>query len=127
MIPEDRERWEGEYEKAVADFTELIRHDSGGIKNGYSHLGWLWATCQEDRVRDGTRAVEYATKGCELVGWKGTWCLEAHAAAYAEAGQYREVVEWQKKALSFPESKRAVKAVARLKLYEEGTPYRWEL
>src|SRR5262249_19208480 len=62
-------------------------------------LAWLWAT-GPDGVRDGKRAVEAATRACELTDWKENEFLDTLAAAYAEVGDFDKAVEYQKKAVS---------------------------
>src|SRR5262249_49421907 len=66
----------------------------------YRFLAQLLATCPDDKVRDGKRAVQYATTACELTDWKVPSCLETLAAAYAEAGQFEEAIRYQTRALS---------------------------
>jgi serine/threonine-protein kinase len=39
-------------------------------------LARLLATCSDDKVRDGKRAVEYATTACERTGWHDPVCLD---------------------------------------------------
>ena len=54
--------------------------------------------------------------------------FDSLAAAYAETGEFDEAVRWLTKALEspdFPEEQRE-DAQLRLKLYEEGKPYRQE-
>ena len=47
-------------------------------------LAWLLATAPDARFRDGPRAVEHATRACELSGWRDAAALDTLAAAYAE-------------------------------------------
>jgi len=64
-------------------------------------------------------------KACELM--KGhPAVLDTLAAAHAECGDFKEAIEWEKKAieLGIPNKKELKKANQRLKLYEEGTPCR---
>src|SRR5207245_244869 len=57
------------YADAVRDFREVIRLDPKD-EDAFSSLAWLLATCPEEALHDGKRAVEYATKACELTSWK---------------------------------------------------------
>jgi tetratricopeptide (TPR) repeat protein len=115
----------GEYDKAIADYKEAIRL-APEESEGYNSLAWLLATCTEDRVRDGKKAVELATKACELTKWKDADTLSTLAAAHAECGHFDEAVKWQKKALKigFDDAEDTKAAREQLKLYEAGKPYR---
>lgn len=112
-----------EYGKAIADYTEAIRLDSKFAKS-YNALAWLLATCPEGKHRDGLKAVALARKACELTNWKKGYILDTLAAAYAEAGQFPEAVQYQKKALEDAALAKDEAAAFRLKLYEQGKAFR---
>jgi hypothetical protein len=85
------------------------------------------AACPVEKLRDGKQALEYAKKGCDMTGWRMAGGFQALAAAHAELGDFKEAVEWQKKALNDvegfpPEERDAMRE--RLKCYEQGKPYR---
>jgi hypothetical protein len=89
----------------------------------------LLATCPETKVRDGNKAIEFATKACELDSWKDGVLLDSLAAAFAETGKFDGAIKWQKKALESPTDFRMddlEKARSRLNLYKQGKPYRDE-
>ncbi len=115
----------GQFKEARQSLEEAVQAgpQSADAHNG---LGWLLATCWEDSIRDGKKAIGLATKACELSEWKNPDFLDTLAAAYAEAGQFDDAVKWQKKALEHPEAFDAAKfeqAKQRLKLYEARQPY----
>lgn len=91
-------------------------------------LAFFRAACPVAEFRDGAKAVELATKACELMDWKNAWFVNTLAAAYAEAGDFDFAVKWQKRAIDLlPEdASPEVRAdyESRLKLYESGKPYR---
>ena len=88
-----------EYDKALADYSAAIRFDAE-MALAYNDRAWVWATCRDPRLRDGTKAVESVTKACELTQWKFAPFLETLAAAYAEAGDFDSAVNWQTKAIA---------------------------
>jgi tetratricopeptide (TPR) repeat protein len=85
------------------------------------------ATCSEDNFRNGQKAVEYATKACELTQWEDADYLDTLAAADAEAGNFDDAVKWENKFLELTLSKNdADQARQRLSLYEQKKPYHEE-
>ena len=89
-------------------------------------LAWLLATAPDDKVRDGKRAVELAKTACELTEHKNGGYLDTLAAAYAEAGDFKNAVEWQEKAIKAGDMpiKDMDAAKKRLELFKNKKPYR---
>jgi tetratricopeptide (TPR) repeat protein len=121
------------YQKGLhlrADLAQVDPNDLQARRDlsiSYNRLAWLLATCGDDSVRDGKKAIELATKAGELVEWKDPDSFGTLAAAYAEAGQFQDAVKWQKKALEHLQglSPAAIELFqGRLKLYQAGKPYR---
>ena len=113
-----------EYDKALADYSEAIRLDPK-YHDAYAARARTWATCRDAKCRDGKKAVESATKACELAEWKDAAHLAILAAAYAELGDFDSAVKWQIKANELYRDA-AVKTYgeAALKLYREKKPFR---
>jgi tetratricopeptide (TPR) repeat protein len=92
-----------------------------------NECAWLWATCSDERCRDGKRAIEAARRACELTAWKDARIMDTLAAAYAESGEFDEAVTWQTKALelaiqmSLQERK---ELESHLELYRAKKPFR---
>src|SRR5262249_3009675 len=116
-----------EYDNALADYSEAIRLDDQ-LSTAFNNLAWLRATCIKSELRDGKKAVDFATKACELTNWKDCQFLDTLAAAYAENGQFEEAVKWQQKALDHPDFKKEKQeeGLRRRELYASGKPFREE-
>jgi WD40 repeat protein/tetratricopeptide (TPR) repeat protein len=125
----------GQYEQAELLYSKIleIRRSVLGEEHpdtaaSLNSLAWLWATCPEEKYRNGTKAIEYATKACELATWENASYVDTLAAAYAEAGDFTSAVKWQKKAIELITEKNPaewrLEFQERLKLYESGKPYR---
>jgi tetratricopeptide (TPR) repeat protein len=112
-----------EYRKVLDDFNEAIRLDPKS-EHAYGDFGWFLATCPDEKFRDGTRAVQMATKACELSGWKSGPQMENLAAAYAEAGQFDQAERYQRKALADPDCSSDAKSRRRLEIYGQRKPVR---
>jgi hypothetical protein len=92
----------------------------------YNSLARLLATCPDDKIRDGKRALEYATQACERTAWKVPGFVDTLATAYAEAGQFEEAIRYQTRALGDPtyEARFRPGAMQRLELYQQQKPVR---
>jgi tetratricopeptide (TPR) repeat protein len=113
-----------EYKRALADYRRALKLDpkaDGALNN----LAYLMAACPDEKVRDGKKAIEYATKVCERSDWKRWETLDTLAIANAEAGNFTEAVRLEKKAmeLGVPDKSDQEALTARLKLFEASKPY----
>jgi hypothetical protein len=85
----------------------------------------ILAACPEAKCRDGKKAVEAATRACELTEWKKADCLDTLAAAYAESGDFNAAVMWERKAIAIVADERNKDAFrSRVALYQARKPYR---
>lgn len=88
-------------------------------------LAFALATGPEAEVRSGKEAVDLATRACELAKWNDPACLDALAAAHAEAGQFQDAVTRAQKAVELaPDDGVRAQYRARLELYKSGKPFR---
>ncbi len=84
----DAQAGAGQVKEARQSYEEAVRANPKWSL-AHNSLAWLLATCWDDTVRDGKRAVTIATTACELSDWKEAYHLEPLAAAHAESRPVR--------------------------------------
>jgi serine/threonine-protein kinase len=116
---------QGRYAEAEQAYLGAIKVQPACVL-AHDALAQLLATCQDDKSRDGKRAIEYATTACELSGWKDPLCVHTLAAACAAAGRFEEAVRFQTRALDDPTLKGDLRTAAmqRLEMYRQKKPFR---
>lgn len=117
----------GRVSEAIAQWQEAlaIQPNNG---NAASNLAWVFATCPEDSIRNGPRAVELAEKAMRLSGGKIPMVLRIAAAAYAEDGRFSDAIAAAQRgadlATSQGNSALATELRNSIALYEAGRPLR---
>lgn len=114
---------QGDHPEAIGDFEaamKLIPEDITLLNN----LAWVLATSPDDALRDGTRAVELATKACELTEYKLPHILSTLAAAFAESGDFNTAIEWSEKAVELDNTEQEEQLSKELASYRGGQPWR---
>lgn len=88
----------GNHAAALKDLERALalKPDDSGVLN---NLAWLLATSPDDDLRDGTRAIELATKACEVTEWKAAHIISTLAAGYAETGNFAKAREVSQQAV----------------------------
>lgn len=117
------------WDKAIGDYTRCAEIDPKArtARHANHSLAFIYATCPNDSVRDGKKAVELATKACESTGWTDPMELSTLAAAYAEVRRFPEAVKRQKQALELTGASKPEQIEhwqECLKLYETNKPFR---
>jgi tetratricopeptide (TPR) repeat protein len=112
------------FAKAIADFTQAIRLDPK-YAPAWNNFAWILATCPNEQLRDGKRALSCATRACELSSWKVPGHLCTLAAAHAECGNFPEAIrrENQAVALGLASKYEKDRSDMRMKCYQSNEPY----
>jgi tetratricopeptide (TPR) repeat protein len=112
-------------DKAKTELREVLKRDPQEI-TAINTLAWVEATAPDAALRDGKDALELAGKAAALTKTPLPNVLDTMAAAYAEAGRFKEAVETARKAKkAADEGKGRIDGLdARIKLYEAGKPFR---
>jgi tetratricopeptide (TPR) repeat protein len=113
----------GDFKTAIAAFDKALELDPKDPVS-WNDRAWLEATCPDAKIRNGKLAVEHATKGCELAGWKQVEMFDTLAAAYAEAGDFANAIKWQTKVYEGAPANEKAEYQSRLELYKAHHPSR---
>jgi tetratricopeptide (TPR) repeat protein len=118
--------FKGQPEHAIVYYRECLRLKPDQ-EDACNNLAWLLATSPEDRFRDGAEAVRIAEHVCEVTGYQKAALIGTLAAAYAEAGRFREATEAAEKAIQVASAEGETSLVGRnkelLELYRARKPY----
>ncbi len=113
----------GTYPAAVEDYEAALKI-SPNIPEFLNDYAWLLATCSDESVRNGARAVELARQACKLLGEDDPDFLDTLGAAYARTGEFDEAIAATVQALKIlGKSEAAANVIRRLKLYENKQPF----
>ena len=115
---------ERRYAEALSHFAEAIRLRPDD-PNAYNESAMMMAACPDAKLRDGKKAVQLATRACELTQWKDPRPLDTLAAAQAEAGDYGAAVNSQQRAIELlTDEQQKADYRSRLALYQAKRTYR---
>ncbi len=117
-----------DYLGALKDFRAAfaLASQNTHVLNEYA---WFLATCPDDGVRDGKRALELARKAVVEAPGPEAGLYDTLAAALAECGRFDEAADIQKKALALAENNGYPKDLLeawreRYGMYKLNMPYR---
>ncbi len=116
-----------DYRAAIDHFEATFKANPRQLAAA-NNLAWILATNSDQQIRDGKRAVEVATRICEVTQYKDDRFFSTLAAAHAENGDFENAIAITKKAIDLATAKGDQKTIAsmnkRLKLFEAKTPVR---
>jgi tetratricopeptide (TPR) repeat protein len=117
----------GQTSDAMSHYAAALRQNPD-FPDALQHRAWIAATDARPELRNGTQAVEMATRACELTGQKRPSMLLTLAAAYAEAGRFEDALATVGKAeeLAKTQGKKELEAEASGRLraaFAAGRPF----
>jgi tetratricopeptide (TPR) repeat protein len=113
--------------EAIVEYREALRlkPDWPDVMN---NLAWILATVADEKLRNGTEAVELAVRASSGSQEAPTMFIGTLAAAYAEAGQFEKAVETAQKACDLASARGEPELLKRnqelLELFRKRQPYR---
>ncbi|HEX5218487.1 MAG TPA: tetratricopeptide repeat protein [Verrucomicrobiae bacterium] len=117
---------QGQTRDAILHYNRALRLDPGSVE-ALNNLAWIHATCPVAEFRDGTKAVQFGLRACELSSNSVPTVVGTLAAAYAEAGKFAEAIKTAEQARDLA-SRQGLADVARrnqglIELYRAGKAY----
>jgi cytochrome c-type biogenesis protein CcmH/NrfG len=118
---------QGRVREAIDQWQEslAIQPENG---NAASNLAWVFATCPEDSIRDGTRAAELGERALRISGGKIPMIYKVLAAAYAENGRFTDAIETGQRGAELATIQGnpglAAELESNIALYQSGRPLR---
>jgi Tfp pilus assembly protein PilF len=118
---------QGHVNEAIDQWQDVltIQPENG---NAASNLAWVFATCPEDSVRDGPRAVELGEKALRISGGKIAMIYRVLAAGYAESGRFADAIETAQRGAELATNQGnpalAAELESNIALYQSGRPLR---
>jgi protein O-mannosyl-transferase len=88
---------QGKPAQAVAEYNGVLQLNPD-LLGALNNLAWVLSTASDTQIRNGPKAVQLATRACDLTAWKQTVYIGTLAAAYAQAGDFDKAVTTAQKA-----------------------------
>jgi len=117
----------GETAEAIQQYEKAVQISPTSVP-ALTNLAWLLATCSNETLRDGNKAVKLAGQANQLLGGTNPVVLRTLAAGYAETGQFAKAIESAQAAIQLArlsgDSSLAADVGDQLGFYRLGVPYR---
>jgi Flp pilus assembly protein TadD len=113
----------GRSDEAARQFDQVLRQEPRWCEL-VNPSAWYLATAPQRENRDGVMAMILAEEICQRTGAKDARFLDTLAAAYAEMGRFPQAIQTIQTALKAAKPEMARQMQERLRLYQEGKPFR---
>ncbi len=112
-----------DYRSAITDLEQAIALRPNTYE-ALNDLAWLLATNKSDSVRNPSRALELATKACQISEYKEWNALDTLAAALAENKKFDDAKQWLATAIEQAPAEEKPRLQKHLELVMAGQPIR---
>jgi Tfp pilus assembly protein PilF len=113
----------GKQAEAIADYEKVLALDPKDAEV-LNNFAWVLATSPEEKLRNGKRALDLATRSAELTSYKQAHILSTLAAAYAELGDFDSARKWSQKSVEVGKESLKEELQKELKSYQADKPWR---
>ncbi|MFB3923039.1 MAG: rhomboid family intramembrane serine protease [Terriglobia bacterium] len=101
------------YEDAIRHYQTALKMDPNDAV-AHNNLGWLYATCGDEKFRNPASALEHAKRAVDLSRWKEPAFVDTLAEAFYVNGNFSEAVRTQELTLKLdPDNKEYQEHMAR--------------
>jgi tetratricopeptide (TPR) repeat protein len=114
---------QGDFVKAAKSFQRAIAAGPTGA-DAYRGLAWLLATCPDPAIYNPQQAIAEAEQAVKLSHDGDFLVLDTLATARASAGQFKQAIEIEQKAIAAAPPEHALALKQRLDCYHRGIAYR---
>ena len=90
---------------AVSHYEQSLQINPGSAPV-LNKLAWLFSTCPDGQLRNGSRAIGLAEQADRLAGGKDPLVIRTLAAAYAEGGRFNDAINAAQRALQLAAAQR---------------------
>lgn len=113
----------GRYAEACDFYESLLQREPTNAK-ALNYLAHIKCSCEFDELRNGARAVELATRLCELSEWKQWIHVSVLAASFAEIGDWEQAERFASLSFNLAPSDEKDRRRTRLEQFRERRPFR---
>ena len=114
-----------ETDKSLTDIAEALGIDPD-FAPAYALRSQSFSKSDDERFRNGERALEDATTACDLTKWENWEYLHPLAAAYAENGDFGSAIRLVNEAIKSAPAEEREELEEELERYRQNKPYRFE-
>lgn len=107
------------FAEAFADCDRIAAISTPGT-SGYNDVAWFLAMSPDAGIRNGSKAVEFATKASSLTSELDGAVLDTLAIAWAESADFNQAVAWEKKAIAVCSERDRLDFENHLKLFQSS-------